>query len=169
MKSSGVLGIFAHLDTTVQAVRELRRQGFHDVIVQSPVPRHELLEALERKTSPVRLWTLIGGLLGCASGFALTIWTSVAWPLRTSAKPIVSIPPFVVIAFELTILFGGIATLLGLLVHARLPRLGDEIAFDPRFTEDHFGIFVRCDAAGLTAAQEALQALGAKEVRVEKV
>ena len=87
----------------------------------------------------------------------------------TSGKPIVSIPPFVIIAFELTILFGGLATLLGMLVNARLPRFFEEVAYDPRFSDDHFGIFVQCEGSRLEAAQEALQALGAKEVRLEKV
>ncbi len=168
MKHSGALGVFSHLDTTVNAVRELRRRGFHDVIVQSPVPRHELLEAIESKTSPVRVWTLVGGLLGCVSGFALAIWTSLEWPLRTSGKPIVSIPAFVVIGFEVTILLGGLATLIGLLVNSRIPSFADDVAYDPRFSDDHFGIFVRCDATRLAAAEEALQSTGAKEVRIEK-
>ena len=167
--SPGALGVFSRMDATVQAVRELRRRGFHDIVLQSPVPRHELLEAMERKTSPVRLWTLTGGILGCISGFALTIWTSLEWPLMTSAKPIVSIPPFVIIGFELTILFGAIATLLGFLFHSRLPRLFTEVVYDPRFSENCFGIFVRCDAVRRKAAGEILQALGAKEVRVDKV
>jgi hypothetical protein len=36
-------------------------------------------------------------------------------------KPIVSIPAFVIIAFELTILFGALATLTGFLILAGLP------------------------------------------------
>lgn len=168
MKQTGALGVFSHLDTTVDAVRELRKQGFNDFVVQSPVPRHELLDVLEHKPSPVRLWTLIGGLLGCVSGFALTIWTSLEWPHRTSAKPIVSIPAFVVIAFELTILFGALATLIGLFFHARLPRFSADIAYDSRFSDDHFGIFIKCKDDRLDAAEKALRVVGAKEVRIEE-
>ena len=54
--------------------------------------------------SPVRLFTLIGGLTGCAAGFGMTIWMSHDWPLVVGGKPIGAIPPYVVIAFELTIL-----------------------------------------------------------------
>ncbi len=165
---TGALGVFSHLDTTVRAVRDLRRRGFPDIVLQSPVPRHELLEAIEKRTSPVRMWTLTGGILGCISGFALAIWTSLDWPLRTSAKPIVSLPPFVIIGFELTILFGALATLLGFLFHSRLPRFSSEVVYDPRFSEDCFGIFVRCDPERLMAAREVLQAVGAKEVRIEE-
>lgn len=165
MKRTGVLGIFSDPDEAALAIRDLRRRDFRDVVVYSPVPHHQLLQEVQTKTSPVRLWTLVGGVLGCLSGFALTIWTSVDWPHQTSGKPIISIPPFIVIAFELTILFGALATLLGFLFHARLPEVFADSVYDPRFTEDLFGILVRCDANRFTAASEALQLLGAREVR----
>lgn len=168
MKSTGALGIFSDLDTTVRAAQELRRQGFHHLVVYSPVPRHELLEMLENTTSSVRLWTLCGSVVGCVSGFAFAAWTSLDWPLRTGGKPIVSVPPFMVVAFELAILFGGLATLLGFFINARLPRGMKNVVYDPRFSEDHFGIFIGCPVSQIEAAQAALQAVGAKEVRVEK-
>ena len=60
--------------------------------------------------SPVRLFTLIGGLTGCTAGFAMTIWMSYDWPVLVGGKAIASIPPYVVIAFELTILLGALST-----------------------------------------------------------
>lgn len=168
MKPTGVLGIFSHLDTTVRAVQQLRRQGFRHLVVYSPVPRHELLEAMEHATSSVRLWTLCGSVVGCIGGFAFAAWTSLNWPLITGGKPIVSVPPFIVVAFESAILFGGLATLLGFFVNARLPRGMKNVVYDPRFSEDHFGIFIGCPVGQIEAAEAALQAVGAKEVRVEK-
>ena len=53
------------------------------------------------RVSPVRLFTLVGALLGCTAGFSLPIYTVSAWPLITGGKPLFSIPAFVVIAFEL--------------------------------------------------------------------
>lgn len=164
---SGVLGSFDHLDATIGAVTALRKAGYRDLTVFSPVWRHELDELLKPAVSPVRLFTLLGGLTGCASGFALTIWTSLDWPLRTSAKPIVSIPPFIVIAFELTILLGALGTLLGLLLTARLPVAPVKVAYDPQLTEDRFGILVRCPEPQAAAVQEMLKSLGAGEVRLE--
>ena len=52
---------------------------------------------------------------------AFTIYTVLSWPLMVGGKPIVSIPAFVIIAFELTILFGALATLTGFLILAGLP------------------------------------------------
>lgn len=165
--TTGVLGTFSDIGAVLRAIRELQKEGFSDLTIYSPTARHEILEALEGGVSPVRLWTLIGGLLGCASGFALTIYTSLDWPHRTSAKPIVSIPPFVIIAFELTILLGALGAVLGFLVNARLPRRRAKTAYDPRFSEGRFGIFVRC-TDGIVGAQEILRNVGAEEVRFEE-
>src|SRR5919206_4076312 len=141
-----VLGVFAHVDTTVRALEELRAKGYHDLTVYSPVPVHEIEDVLERDrpVSRVRIFTLLGGLTGTASGFLLTIWSAMQWGLITGGKPVASIPPFVVIAFELTILFGGIATLLGMVFLARLPRLQPSATYDPRFSNDRFGVAVHC-------------------------
>lgn len=162
-----VLGVFAHVDTTVRALEELRAKGYHDLTVYTPVPVHEIEDVLERDrpVSRVRLFTLIGGLTGTVSGFLLTIWSALLWGLTTGGKPVVSIPPFVVIAFELTILFGGLATLIGMLVLGRLPRLTPSPTFDPRFTNDRFGVAVHCATGRGGSVREILRGAGAEEVR----
>lgn len=164
---SGVLGIFLQPSTCAQAIRQLRLEGFHDLVTYSPVPNHEIEEALEKPRSPVRFFTLIGAIIGCVGGFSLTIGTSLAWPLLTSGKPIVSMPTFVVIAFETTILFGALGNLLGFLLRTRLPSRGAERQYDPRFSEDRFGLLIRCDARQAQTATDILRSAGAEEVRVE--
>jgi hypothetical protein len=113
----------------------------------------------------VRGFTLIGGLLGFASGIALTVWTSLELPLIVGGKPVVSVPPFLIIAFELTILMGVLATVTGFLIHAGLPRLGTAPAYDPRFSEDRCGVLVTTSAADAAGTRELLAAAGAEEVR----
>ena len=103
----GVLAAYQHVDAASQAISELKEMGHHDFTVYTPVPNHEIADAIDHPVSPVRLWTLIGGLTGCASGFAMTLWMSYDYPLVVGGKPLGSIPPYVVIAFELTILFGA--------------------------------------------------------------
>jgi hypothetical protein len=165
--TESILGVFAHVDTTVRALENLKAKGYHDLTVYTPVPVHEIEDVLERDrpVSPVRLFTLIGGLTGTASGFLLTIWSAMQWNLVTGGKPVASIPPFVVIAFELTILFGGIATVLGMAALARLPRLGHSPTFDPRFTNDRFGVAVHCAPDRGASVRQILTAAGAEEVR----
>lgn len=168
MAGSGVIGVFAHVDTTVRAIRDLQARGFRGLAAYSPVPLEEIEEALTGHglpRSPVRLFTLVGGLTGTAAGFALTIWSSLKWNLITGGKPIVSIPPYVIIAFEMTILLGGLCTLLGLLVTARLPTLRGSPRYDPRFSVDRFGVEVACAPAEAAAVEEILRRAGAEEVR----
>jgi ActD protein len=162
-----VVGVFAHVDTTVRALEELRAKGYHDLTVYTPVPVHEIEDVLERDrpVSRVRLFTLVGALTGTISGFLLTIWSSKVWGLVTGGKPVASIPPFVVIAFELTILFGGLATLIGLVALGRLPRLRRSSSFDPRFTNDRFGVAVHCAAERGPSVRDILRHAGAEEVK----
>jgi hypothetical protein len=162
-----VVGVFAHVDTTVKALEELRAKGYHDLEVYTPSPIHEIEEVMERDrpVSRVRLFTLIGGLTGTASGFMLTIWSAMTWGLVTGGKPIASIPPFVVIAFELTILFGGLSTVLGMVLLGRLPRLWQTPAYDPRFSNDRFGVAVRCAPGRGASVTDILRTAGAEEIR----
>lgn len=162
-----VLAQFDRLEETLEAIRQLRERGYRDLTVFSPLPDHTLIEALDDRPSPVRLFTLIGGLLGCAAGFYITIAMSLDWPLIVGGKPIVSLPPFVIIAFELTILFGGLATLLGWMIFARLPRPRLARGYDIRYTEDRFGISVSCSAEQVEELVGLVQQLGAVEVRRE--
>jgi molybdopterin-containing oxidoreductase family membrane subunit len=113
----------------------------------------------------VRLFTLIGGLTGTVSGFLLTIWSAMVWDMTVGGKPIASIPPFIVIAFELTILFGGLSTVLGMAVLGRLPRLRRSPAFDPRFTDDRFGVAVHCAPGRSASVRDILRHAGAEEVK----
>ena len=88
MATANVLGVFAHVDTTLQAIRDLRAQGFSDLTVYTPVPVEEIEHEVEkvRPLSKVRLFTVVGALTGTATGFFLTIWSSLKWELVTGGK-----------------------------------------------------------------------------------
>src|SRR2546422_8819130 len=113
-----IVGVFAHVDTTVRALEELRAKGYRDLTVYTPVPVHEIEEVLERDrpVSRVRLFTLIGGLSGIASAFLLTIWSSLVWGQVTGGKFMQlvpggligsSFPPLFLLPVELVVVFGG--------------------------------------------------------------
>lgn len=163
--ANGVLASFAELDAATGAIRALRERGMKDMVVFSPVPHHELEHALEPPQSPVRLFTLVGGLTGAASGFALATYASLSWPLVTGGKPIISIPAFVIIAFELTILLGALSTVAGLFINARLPRARTRVVYDPAFSVDHFGVYVVPPGGREAEAKRIFEEHGAVEVR----
>jgi hypothetical protein len=162
----GIMGSFVHIDAAVDAIRALRARGHRNLVVYSPAPNHELEEALNHRVSPVRLFTLIGGLTGCAAGFGMTIWMSYDWPVLVGGKPIASIPPYVVIAFELTILLGALSTVAAVgLFSVLMGKRG--VAYDPRFSDDQIGIFVPASSDQVAPVETLLRSAGAVEVRHE--
>lgn len=164
-RRDGLLGIFREVDATSEAIEDLRKAGFKDLVVFSPLPRHELEDALASPESPVRIFTLVGGLTGAATGFALPIATVIDWPLVTGGMPMIPIPPYVIIAFELTILFGALATVLGMLITMRLPRLRLRVVYDPSFSADGFGVLVVPPDGREAEARDILNSAGATEIR----
>jgi hypothetical protein len=162
----GLLASFDHVDAASDAIRALRARGHRKLVVYSAAPNHELEEALDHRVSPVRLITLIGGLTGCAAGFGMTIWMSHDWPVIVGGKPIGSIPPYVVIAFELTILLGALSTVAAVALFSVLfGKRG--VAFDPRYTDDQIGIFVPTSGDQAGTLEQMLRSAGAVEVRRE--
>ena len=164
----GVIGAFAELDSTVHAIEDLRKHNYRDISVFSPTPRHELEEAIAAPTSNVRVFTLIGGLLGLTFGYWISIWISDYWPLVVGGKPIGSWVPYTIIGFELMVLVGSLSTVFGMFALSRLPRLTMTVGYDPRFSHGDFGIWV---SAGPDRAAEVTQLLlkhGALEVRNER-
>lgn len=156
-RGAGILAAFEYLDSTVEAVEDLRASGFEGVRTYAPYPDHHIEEALGYGASPVRVFTLVGGLTGAATGFAFTTFTSMDWPLVTGGKPIVSIPAYVVIAFELTILFGALATVIGLFINARIPKTRPMVIYDPEFSAGRYGVYVKASSDRLDRAREILR------------
>ena len=167
--NQGVLGIYSYSDSVLDAVKRLKSNGYENLRVFSPVPMHEIEEEIDLPPSPVRFFTLFGGLFGAASGFAITVLTSTAWPISVSAKPIASIPPFMVIVFELTILFGAIFTLVGLILNSFLRNNAPVSMYDKRFSDDKFGVMVVCPTENIGSVQEILNSTGAEEVKVDSL
>ena len=160
-----ILGIFDRGKTAAIAARAILEGDLGRVVSYSPAPDHALDQALHVSVSPVRTFVLVGGLLGCVLGFAFPIYTVLDWPMITGGKPLISIPPFVVIAFELTILLGAVGGMIGFLVLSGLPRLFGRPAPDPRFTNDMTGLAVTCDQGRAADVRACLEHCGAVEVR----
>ena len=160
----GVLASFEHIDAATDAIKALRAGGHKDLVVYCSHPNHELEEALETPVSPVRLFTLIGGLTGCTAAFAMTIWMNLDWPTLVGGKAIAAIPAFVVPGFELTVLIGALASVVGVIVLVVMgTRRG--VLYDPRFSDDRIGVFVPAAAEGASALERLFRDAGAVEVR----
>jgi hypothetical protein len=117
--------IFEDREQFLEALRRLVREGVpgERIRVITPFGVPEVEEILPGRRSKVRFFALIGAAGGTVTGLAFTILTSLSWPLVIGGKPIVSLPPFIIIAFALTILFGALSTFAGFLLLSRLPSL----------------------------------------------
>ena len=164
----GVLGAFRELDSVVDAIEELKQQKYVDINVYSPTPRHELEHAVHPPPSPVRRYTLIGGLLGCSFGYWIAIWCSKYWPLVVGGKAIASWIPYTIFGFEVMVLIGGLSTVAGLFITSRIPKLTMTVGYDPRFSHGDYGIFVEAAPDRLRAVEDVLRKHGAVEVRGER-
>lgn len=160
---SGVLAAFKFEDSAIDAIKGLRARGYRDLTVYTAAHNHHIEDALEHKTSWVRAFTLIGGLIGLGAGFGLTLWMSYDWPLLVGGKPIGAIPPYVVIAFELTILYGSLSTVAGVIILSALKSLKGR-PFKPEFSDDTIGLFVPCPPDQRSGVRKFLEEIGSDEV-----
>ena len=162
---SGIVANFRELDATIAAVKDIQRQRLGAITVYSPTVHHALEEAIEAPASPVRRYTLIGGLCGASFGYWMAIWTSDYWPLQVGGKAVASWIPYTIISFEMMVLVGALATVYGMFIHSHLPRLTLDPAYDPRFTGADYGIFVDCTPEKEKDAEGVCRQHGAAEVR----
>lgn len=156
----GVMASYDYLDATLEAIHALRERGFEEITAFAPFPEHHIEEALGYSASPVRLFTLVGGLTGAATGFALTAFTSLDWPIVTGGKPILSMPAYVTIAFETAILFGVLFTVIGVFWNMRIPDIRRQVVYDPEVTAGRFGVYVTAAGDRLADARQILEASG---------
>jgi hypothetical protein len=130
----GFLAEFADPESLKQCIREARRQGFEGLDAYTPFPVEGLSEELHLRHSAVAPIVLMGALLGGLTGAIMQWYSSVYnYPLNIGGRPLNSWPSFVVITFELTILFGGLFGAFGMLALNGLPK-----PHHPLFNEPHF-------------------------------
>ncbi len=166
-EEQGIVALFPYLDDFCQAVSRVGSDSdFHGHEVLSPTSYHELMALAEERygPSPVRWFTLVGALSGMCTGFAMPLLMDYDWPIVVGGKSpgIYSLPAYVIFGFELMVLFGALATILGMLVMGRLPNPYGTV-YHPRITDDRFAIFV--PKVGVESSQaKLLHHLGAAEV-----
>jgi len=149
MKRTPIYGLMAEFDTPTDLVHAARRTyeaGYRKIDAYSPFPIEELAEAIGFHRNAVPLVVLIGGLVGCASGYLLQWWIStVSYPINVGGRPYHSWPAFIVVTFEMTILCAVLAAVFGMLALNGLPMPYHPVFNVPRFafaTKDRFFLIV---------------------------
>jgi len=145
----GLMAEFDGPQELIAAAEKVREAGYTRIDAYTPYPIEELSETVMRRRSKVPLITFLGGLVGALTGFFLQYWTQViAYPMNIGGRPHNSWPAFIVVTFELTILFASLSAVVGMILVNRLPR-----PYHPVFNVDGFerasreGFFLAVEAA----------------------
>jgi hypothetical protein len=164
----GILAEFDSPGALLRAARETRKAGYKDFDVHTPYPVHGMDLAMGLGRSPLG-WIVTGGAFaGAATALGLQYYCGLDFPLIHQGKPVVAWQPFIVITFELTVLFSAFAAVLGMFYLNGLPQW-----YHPTLKSEAFrkvtdnGFFLSIPTEDVNKAKEFALQLGA--VRVEEL
>jgi len=168
----GLMAEFTSGDSLLQATRRAYEEGYRRMDAYSPLPIDGLAEALGFHRTRVPLIVLLGGIVGCVSGFALQYWISaIDYPVNVGGRPYNSWPSFVPVTFELTILFAASAAFFGFVGLAGFPAPYHPVFRVPRFkraSNDGFFLCIEArdpdDEREITRFLDSLEPMGLWEV-----
>jgi hypothetical protein len=130
---------FETADDLVEAAKRARAAGYHKMDAYSPLPIEELHDVLHIHDNRVSLACLLGGIIGACTGFGLLCWTSgFDYAHNVGGKPPISVPMFIPITFECTILFAGLTTAIAMFLMNGLPA-----PYHPVFNVERFALASR--------------------------
>jgi hypothetical protein len=166
----GVIAEFSNAESLLAAVHKTRHEGYQVVEAYTPYPIEELNDALGHGPSRLPILVFLGGVAGCVFGFTLQYWSSVIdYPLNIGGRPFNSWVAFIPITFECTILFAGIAAVLGMLILNGLPMPYHPVFNVPRFqlaSRDRYFLMIlaRDPRFGAVETFQFMQSLGGTDV-----
>lgn len=141
------VGLFADEATFLRATTACRSRGFEVVDALTPHPVHGFDDVAGIRRSRLPAATLVAGIAGFGLGTWLQVWTSTHdWPVNVGGKPWDSMPAFLPVTFELTVLCAGLTTVAVLLCRSKLRPGRRAWTPDPRVTDDRYALLVASPA-----------------------
>lgn len=163
----GMAGIFLDEHKTIKAATKVREMGFKKFDAITPYPVHGMEEACGIKRSGIPYVTFTAGCVGLLAALALVYYTSVIdWPINVGGRPMFSLPAFIPILFELTVLFAALSSVGALFYLCKMPKV-DPPVIDKDLTCHKFAIFIPEDDVGYNQdhIEKLFKELGANEVK----
>ena len=119
----GLLAEFDRPERLIESVERTRAAGFHRIDAFSPFMVEGLAEALGFEDNRVPWLTLVGGVVGAAVGYGMQVYTNLDYPINVGGRPLIAPQAFLLITFELMVLFAVLFSIGGMLILNHLPRL----------------------------------------------
>jgi len=149
-----LFGTYAEFDNVGQLLagcRRVRDAGYLKTDAYTPFPVHGIDKALGIKPTILPWICLACGLTGLTIALTMQIWmNAIDYPYIISGKPFISLPAFIPVSFELTVLLSAFGAFFGMLALNKLPMFSNAVFTDPRFdraTDDRFFLFISADDA----------------------
>lgn len=167
---AGLFAEFATPDAMLAALSHLVERGYARLDTLTPFPVEGVDERLGFPRSTITRWAFAAGLTGALLAYGIQSWTAaIDYPLIVGGRPLNSLPAWVPITFETTILLASLTTFVMLLVKARLVMLWHPVFEVPGIESaqvDRYWVIVGADDAHYHAASTAaeLAELGALRV-----
>jgi len=160
---------FAEPEAMLDAATALREEGW-PVELHTPFPVKGMEKALAFRERTVPHAFLIGGIAGALAGFLIQAYANWAYPLDVGGRPLIAMPAFMLIIFELMVLFSVLTGLVTMFVRNRLPRLHHPLFDAERFhlaSDDRFFVSLRLDGCDEGEARAAVERMS--PASIEKV
>ncbi len=164
---TGIVGFYDDDQKCLEAATKMREAGYTKFDAITPFPVHGMEEAVGVKRSPIPYVTFVMALTGCSAGLFFQYWTSaVDWPVMVGGMPFFSLPAFIPVTFETTILFGALSSVAAMFAFNGLPKV-DPPVLHPDLTCSRFALWVPSDEPGYDEAKVKafLNELGAEDVQ----
>lgn len=166
-----VYGHFTDEHDLLHGIQELQEKGIQIEDVRTPFPVHGLDGILKLRRSHLPKVAFLAGVVGAVVGMGFQVWVfTKGWPINFGGKPFMSIPSFIPVTFELTVLFAAYTMGISFLVRSKLgpgqiPDILDELV-----TDDHFQIILSEKTNTLSDEElsKALSDTGALDVKLLK-
>ena len=136
------IGVFDEEARLLHAIEESRELGLDVVDAYSPYPIHGIDDVIGIRRSRLPIVCFLGGLTGLCIGLWFQYWSSAtSWPLNVGGKPFDSLPAFIPVAFEMTVLCAGLLTAFMLLFRSKLWPGNRHVAIEG-VTDDRFALVI---------------------------
>jgi len=151
------------------AVKKVRRSGYKIHEVFTPFPIHGLDKAMGLRDTSLHTAGFIYAITGTCTALGFITWAlTVDWQLNFGGKPFFSLPAWIPITFELTVLFASIGMVMTFCYLCQLAPFVKKDHFNPRSTDDTFVLALECtDKTNETEVLNFLRDAGAKDVQVQ--